>query len=92
MSLLPVESEHTEKGQELRYICTHPSEHGTWETGLVDTEEPSGISLLKLNYEFTCCIISSLTPFVCLFVQCIVVEGVRDHSWELFLFFPPCGF
>lgn len=58
----------------------------------MDTGEPSGISLLKLNYEFACCIISSLTPFVCLFVQCIVAEGVRDHSWELFLFFRHVGF
>lgn len=75
MFLLPVESEHIERGQELLFICTHSSEHGTCKTVLVDTGEPSGVSLLKLNYEFTCCIISILTPFVCLFIQCVVVGG-----------------
>lgn len=68
MFLLPAESEHIERGQEFRFICTHPSEHGTCKTVLVDT---SGISLLKLNYEFTCCIISILTPFVCLLVYSV---------------------
>lgn len=68
MFLLPVESEHIERRQEFRFICTHPSEHGTCKTVLVDT---SGISLLKLNYEFTCCIISILTPFVCLLVYSV---------------------
>lgn len=96
MFLLPVESEHIERGQELRFICTHSSDHGTCKTVLVDTGEPSGISLLKLNYEFTCCIISVLTPFICLFVflfiQCVVVGGSQRQLVGAVSLLPPWWF